>query len=125
MKQRLTIICLGWLVFVACKRLAQAQTNQIFLETMGTTAVNPWTRGFSDNNWLVTGNSFTLASSWNCSADTNANSCGLQFKQGTANLGDSMITTASGIAVTGSSGFVEFWVKNVFMLLVLILLIQN
>ena len=97
MKRRLQNICLGWLVFAACEWLAQAQTNQIFLETMGTTDVNPWTGGFSDNLWLVTGNSFTLATSWNCSADTNANSCGLQFKQGTANLTDSMIATASGI----------------------------
>ena len=79
---------------------------------MGTTAVNLWIGGYTDNSWLVTGNSFTLATSWNCNADTNANSCGLQFKQGTANLTDSMMATASGIPATGISGYVEFWVKT-------------
>ncbi|MEI8289119.1 MAG: hypothetical protein WCH99_06565, partial [Verrucomicrobiota bacterium] len=112
MRQRLHILWLVWLALAIGDWMANAQTNQIFLETIGTTDVNPWTGGFSDNLWLVTGNSFTLATSWNCSADANANSCGLQFKQGTANLTDSMMATASGIAVTGTSGFVEFWVKT-------------
>jgi len=112
MKRHLHYICLGWLVFAACEWLANAQTNQVFLESLGTTSVNPWLGGFTDNMWLVTGSSFTLATSWNCNADTNANSCGLQFKEGTANLTDSMMATASGISATGVSGYVEFWVKT-------------
>jgi hypothetical protein len=112
MKRRFHTICLGWLVFAACERLVIGQTNQVYLETMGTTAVNLWIGGYTDNSWLVTGNSFTLANRWNCNADTNANSCGLQFKQGTANLTESMMATASGIPATGISGYVEFWVKT-------------
>ena len=104
MRQRLHIIWLVWLALAIGDWIANGQTNRVFLETMGTTSVNPWLGGFTDNLWLVTSSSFTLATSWNCSADTNANSCGLQFKGGTANLTDSMMTTASGISATGVNG---------------------
>ena len=112
MRQRLHILWLVWLALAIGDWMANGQTNRVFLESMGTTSVNPWLGGYTDNLWLVTGSSFTLAASWNCSADTNGNSCGLQFKGGTANLTDSMMTTASGISATGVSGYVEFWVKT-------------
>ena len=112
MRQQLHILLLVWLALAIGDWMANGQTNRVFLETMGTTAVNPWLGGFTDNLWLVTGNSFTLAASWNCSADTAANSCGFQFKQGAASLTDSMMTTASGISATGAIGYVEFWIKT-------------
>ena len=112
MRQRLHILWLVWLALAIGDWMANGQTNRVFLETMGNTAVNPWIGGYTDNSWLVTGYSFTLATSWNCSADTNVNSCGLQFKEGTANLTDSMMATAPGISATGTIGYVEFWIKT-------------
>lgn len=85
-------------------------TNSVFLETMSTSAVKPWTNGAGcDNSWLLNYlniNTFEQATNANYSG----NICGLTFKNGTASLSDSMITTAKGIDARGNSGTVSFYV---------------
>ena len=88
---------------------ASATTNLVFSETMATTAVKPWSGAGCDNAWTVTytgGNTFEQATGWNYGS---GNPCGMQFKQGTANLGESMITATQGIAANGSAASVEFY----------------
>ena len=110
--KRLTIIFNLSLLVLAATGIWRtgAATNLVFSETMATNGVNPWTGGGCDKEWIVTGNSFAQATNWNYGST--GNPCGMQFKQGTANLTDSMMTTASGIAATGSSGYVEFYIKT-------------
>jgi formylglycine-generating enzyme required for sulfatase activity len=85
-------------------------TNTVFRETMATTATKPWTGAGGDNIWTVTyssSNPFEQASNWNYGS---GNPCGMQFKQGTANLSNNMITASVGIPATGGAAFAEFYV---------------
>ena len=84
-------------------------TNTVFLETMATNAVKPWTGAGCNNSWTVTGNVFEQRSGANSGA---GNTNGMEFKVGTTNLTDSMIATATSIDARGSSGFVEFWMQT-------------
>lgn len=86
-----------------------AGAAQVFLETMASAPAKPWTGTGCDNAWTVTcngANPFEQSTQWNYGP---GNPCGLQFKQGTPNPADSMITTTSGITATGSVGYVEFY----------------
>lgn len=97
------VACFGALILPSL-----ASTNVVFLETMGTSDTNRWGGDGCDNVWAVTGNAFAQSTNWNYGA---GNPCGMQFKQGTATLGDNMIATGQGIAATGTSGHVEFYLK--------------
>jgi len=103
------ISCLVSLALFASLRQVEGQTNVVFLETMATNATSLWLGDDCNYTWIVTGNSFNQSPNWNYGSD---NPCGMQFKQGTANLSDSMMTAASGVAATGTSGFVEFWIRT-------------
>ena len=85
-------------------------TAVVFLETMATNSVKPWTGAGCDNLWTVTytgSNPFEQGRSANYgSGNTNS----LTFKGGTANFSDSMITTAQGINAQGSSGTLQFYI---------------
>ncbi|MEI7851423.1 MAG: DUF1566 domain-containing protein [Kiritimatiellales bacterium] len=83
-----------------------ATTNKVFSETMATNGVKPWTGAGCDNAWIVTGNWFEQTTNWNYGT---GNTCGLQFKQGTTSLTNSMLATTAGITATGSSAYVEFY----------------
>ena len=88
---------------------AQAATTTVFSETMAATAAKPWTGTGCDNAWTVSSSGtspFEQSTGWNYGT---GNPCGLQFKQGTTSLADSMITATSAIAATGSSGYAEFY----------------
>ena len=89
-----------------------ALTNTVFLETMATNAVKPWTNGLGcDNAWTITttgGKPFEQEDKSNYGG---GNTNGLTFKNGTTNLADSMITTLRGIDARGTSGTVEFYVS--------------
>ena len=86
-----------------------SQTNTVFLETMATNAVKPWTGTGCNNAWTVTGSVFEQRSGANSGA---GNTNGMEFKGGTTNLTDSMIATTSSIDARGNSGFVEFWMQT-------------
>jgi len=103
------ISCLVSLALFASLRQVEGQTNVVFLETMATNATSLWLGDDCNYTWIVTGNSFNQSPNWNYGS---GNPCGMQFKQGTANLSDSMMTAASGVAATGTSGFVEFWIRT-------------
>jgi len=103
------ISCLVSLALFASLRQVEGQTNVVFLETMATNATSLWLGDDCNYTWIVTGNFFNQSPNWNYGSD---NPCGMQFKQGTANLSDSMMTAASGVAATGTSGFVEFWIRT-------------
>jgi phosphodiesterase/alkaline phosphatase D-like protein len=84
-------------------------TNTVFLETMATNAVKPWTGSGCDHPWTVSyvgGNPFEQRSGANYGA---GNTNGLEFKNGTANLADATVTSTS-IDAQGTSGSVEFYV---------------
>ncbi|MFZ4767046.1 MAG: sulfatase-like hydrolase/transferase, partial [Roseimicrobium sp.] len=90
----------------------QLLRNSVFSETMRTAAASPWTGDGCNNAWLP-----TPASTTDISQTTNANHgtgnpCGLEFKRGTATMGDRSVTTASAINAAGSAGYVEFWVAT-------------
>ena len=87
-------------------------TNTVFLETMATNAVKPWTGAGCNNAWTVTGNVFEQRSGANSGA---GNTNGLEFKGGTTNLTDNMVATTSTINAQGSSGFVEFWMQTLIL----------
>ncbi|MEI6077530.1 MAG: hypothetical protein WCS94_18260, partial [Verrucomicrobiota bacterium] len=104
-------LVLSWALWIlnatAVGRLGATTTNNVvFLETMATNAVKPWTTGTGCNYaWTVGGGSFEQ----NANANYAGNPCGLSFKSGTTNLADSMITTAQGINAQGNSGTVDFY----------------
>lgn len=88
-----------------------AGTNTVFLETMRAVPVKPWTGDGCDNPWTVTysgGNPFEQRGGANFGI---GNTNGLEFKNGTVNLTDSMVAPTSTIDCRGDSGFVEFYVK--------------
>jgi len=82
-------------------------TNTVFLETMATNAVKPWTGTGCDNSWTVTGTAFEQRGGANYGS---GNTNGLEFKGGTTNLADNMITTAQGIDARGTSGTLSFYI---------------
>jgi hypothetical protein len=104
-------IILGVLVGSIIGVLRADATNLVFSETMASTngVIAPWIGGGCDNAWTVTGNAFAQGTNWNYGT---GNPCGLQFKEGTANLNDNMLTLAQGISVTGSAAYVEFYLKT-------------
>ncbi len=84
-------------------------TNTVFSETMATNAIKPWTGTGCDNMWTVTysgGNPFEQRAGSNYGA---GNTNGMQFKQGTTSLTNSMVTTANGIGATGTAAYAEFY----------------
>ena len=88
-----------------------AVTNTIFTETMATNAVKPWTGAGCVNAWTVT---YASSNPFEQRGGTGANygagnTNGLEFKNGTANLADSMVTSTGTINASGTSGFVEFY----------------
>ncbi len=85
------------------------QTNTVFLETMGTNETKPWNGVGCDQAWTVTtvgASPFEQRIGANYGA---GNPCGLEFKLGTTNLADSMVTCATGVAASGRAGSLEFW----------------
>ena len=89
-----------------------AVTNTMFTETMAASALKPWAGTGCDNLWTVFTNG--LISPFQQATNANYGSgglCGLTFKGGTTNLGDSTITTASGINALGSSGTLSFYME--------------
>ena len=85
-----------------------AITNLVFSETMATNAVKPWVGAGCDNPWTVSfagGNPFEQRVGSNYGT---GNTNGLEFKSGTVNLADSMITAARSIDARGSSATVSF-----------------
>ena len=89
-----------------------AVTNTMFTETMAASALKPWAGTGCDNVWTVFSNG--LISPFQQATNANYGSgglCGLTFKGGTTNLGDSTITTASGINALGSSGTLSFYME--------------
>jgi len=86
-----------------------SQTNTVFLETMRINAVKPWAGDGCQNAWTVTftgGNPFEQRGGANYGV---GNTNGLEFKQGTTNPSDSMVTSTQAIDARGTSGWVEFW----------------
>jgi formylglycine-generating enzyme required for sulfatase activity len=114
MKRCPIALCLAFLILgLTGVRYADAATTNsvVFLETMATSAAKPWTGGGCNNSWTVSfkgSNPFEQATGWNYGA---GNPCGMQFKQGTANLTDNMITATQGIAATGDAAYVEFYLS--------------
>ena len=83
-------------------------TNTVFLETMATNAVKPWTGVGCDNSWTVAyagGNPFEQRFGSNFGA---GNTNGMEFKSGTTNLTDSMITAVRSIDARGDSATLSF-----------------
>ncbi len=87
-------------------------TNTVFLETMATNGIKPWTNGLGcDNVWTLSYlNVNTFEQEIN--ANYSGNSCGLTFKNGTTNLSSSMITTAKGVDARGNGGTVGFSIST-------------
>gem|GEM_PF-241924 len=88
-------------------------TTTPFTETLGTTAVKPWTGSTgSTNAWTVTGNYFELRTGANYVTSTT--DCGLEYKAGTTlnTATGAMVATANSIQAAGTSGTVEFWVQT-------------
>ena len=78
--------CLWLLLLLMASTLYTATATQVLLETMASNSIKPWTGTGCDNPWTLTfsgGNPFEQATQWNYGA---GNPCGMQFKQGTANL---------------------------------------
>ena len=85
------------------------QTNTVFLETMRSNTAKPWNGDGCNNPWTVAftgGNPFEQRTGSNYGA---GNSNGAEFKGGTTNLADSVLTATRSIDTRGASGFVEFW----------------
>ena len=83
-------------------------TNTVFSETMATNPVKPWVGAGCDNPWTVSfagGNPFEQRFGSNFGA---GNTNGMEFKNGTTNLNDSMITVARSIDARGASAALSF-----------------
>ena len=89
MKNHITAFgcALSFLARLRCGVPGGNHEHVVFLETMATTPAKPWTGTGCDNAWTVT---FNGANPFEQSTNANyggGNPCGLQFKQGTTNLG--------------------------------------
>jgi sugar lactone lactonase YvrE/formylglycine-generating enzyme required for sulfatase activity len=85
-----------------------AATNTVFLETMATNSPKPWFGAGCNNPWIVTcngGNPFEQRIGANYGA---GNPNGMEFKGGTANLADNMITASNKVDARGISGTMTF-----------------
>jgi len=85
-----------------------AVTNIVFSETMATNPVKPWAGAGCDNPWTVSfagGNPFEQRFGSNFGA---GNTNGMEFKNGTTNQSDSMITLARTIDARGTSAALSF-----------------
>jgi sugar lactone lactonase YvrE len=83
------------------------RTNAALLETMRTVDLKPWSGDGCDNPWSVAWvgtNPFEQRAGANFGA---GNACGLEFKLGTTNLADSMITLGRALDVRGIAASVE------------------
>jgi formylglycine-generating enzyme required for sulfatase activity len=90
---------------------AASTSTVVFLETMASGPVKPWTGTGCNNAWTVSysgSNPFEQGTNWNYGT---GNPCGMQFKQGTTQLTDSMIAATQGIDVTGGTAYVEFYLS--------------
>lgn len=85
--------------------VAASVTNTVFLETMATNNIKPWTGFGCDNLWTVIGDSFAQRGGANYGT---GNTNGLEFKGGTTNLADSVITPSIPIDAAGTSARVDF-----------------
>ena len=89
-----------------------AQTNAVFLETMRTSPVKPWTGDACNNAWTVITNGLNPFEQRDQSNYGSGNTNGMEFKGGTTNLTDSMIATTGFMDARGNSGWVEFWLQT-------------
>lgn len=102
-------VCL--LVFSICVNLASAATTNVvmFLETMATNAVKPWTGTGCSNAWTV---AFNATNPFEQNRNANygtGNTNGLAFIRGTFSLADSTITTTKDIDARVSNGTLGFY----------------
>lgn len=82
--------------------------RRVFLETMGTNSLKPWAGEGCDHAWTVTfagSNPFEQREGANYGA---GNPNGLEFKGGTTNLADALLSPAAVVDARGSGGSVEF-----------------
>lgn len=87
----------------------QSQTNVVFLETMRASDIKPWSGDGCDNGWTVAWSGTNPFEQRASAQYGDGNPYGLEFKLGTANLIDSMVTTTQGIDARGMSGYIQFW----------------
>ena len=90
---------------------AAATNTVVFLETMATNAIKPWTGSGCNNPWTVT---FSVSNPFEQNLNANyggGNPNGLSFKSGTTNLGDSIITTTLPIDARGNSATLTFYLQ--------------
>ena len=88
-----------------------AATDTVFLETMATNAIKPWTGTGCDHAWTVV-YSGTSPFEQRYGANYGAgNTNGLEFKNGTTLLTNSMAYPTATINAGGTSGFVEFYIS--------------
>ena len=81
----------------------------VFQETMGKTAVKPWTGDGCDNAWTVTARTPENVEQRTQANQGSGNPCGLEFGRGTNDEADTMVETAQGIDARGNAGYVAFW----------------
>jgi formylglycine-generating enzyme required for sulfatase activity len=98
---------------------ASGGSGLLFLETMCSVPVKPWTGDGCDNEWAVAspGTKSPFEQNTGANYDTESgNTCGLVFKgnSATTNLADTTITTVNPIDTSGSEGCVAFHLRGRF-----------
>ena len=92
--------------------VSAATTNTVvFLETMATTTIKPWTGSDCNYPWTV---AFNVNNPFEQNPNANygsGNTSGLSFKNGTTNLADSSITTTLPIDARGNSATLTFYLQ--------------
>ena len=83
-------------------------TNLVFLETMRTNAAKPWAGDGCDHPWTVTSTGGSYFEQRGGANYGTGNTNGLEFKQGTTNLGDAMVAPAQTLDVRGAAASVSF-----------------
>ncbi len=116
MMRRATLFRLACLVSGATQgwHAEAATTNTVvFLETMATATVKPWSGAYCNNPWTVLygGSSNPFEQNRNANYGS-GNTNGLAFIRGTTNLNDSVITTTQGLDARGNSGTLGFYVNT-------------
>jgi hypothetical protein len=81
----------------------------VFTETMRTAPAKPWYGDGCNNAWTVTGSQYIEQRTG--SNYGSGNPCGMEFKRGTTNLTDAIITTTGSVSAAGASGYVEFYLQ--------------
>lgn len=97
--------------------IGASSTNTVFSETMAAAAATNWTGTNANNPWTIAfvgppASPFSQTTTANHTASGQGNLFGMEITSNAPSLANSTMTTANPINATGTSGYVEFYIRT-------------